>query len=201
MQSLQEGARVAGAHTLYVSHDVVDSLQGETRPLPVQEMGLALGMKLPGRRRAPGGVTETGVIRYGDVTVKVDAGLPTDRQIEARRPDLVITCEATRKIAIMKAACAWEPGVAEREKQKKAKYQELAADLANQHKDNVREKRIYKVKVTPVVVATMGLVCNLHSELMESGLLKKEQADRITEELQREALCSLVRIVKRHNTL
>ena len=165
----------------------------------VREVGLALGVNLPGRRRAPGGIVETGVVRGKDVTMQVDAGHPTDRQLEARRPDLVVTCERSRRIAIMEVACAWEPGVAERERQKSSKYQELAADLHQQKKGN--EQRKYRVKVTPVVVGTMGLVCGLHEHLMGSGLLQRGQADKIVEELQREALCGLVRIIKRHMTL
>ena len=59
----------------------------------VREVGLALGVNLPGRRRAPGGIAETGVVRGRDVIMQVDAGHPTDRQLEARRPDLVVTCD------------------------------------------------------------------------------------------------------------
>ena len=143
----------------------------------VREVGLALGVNLPGRRTAPGGIAETGVVRGKDVTMQVDAGHPTDRQLEARRPDLVVTCERSRRIAIMEVACAWEPGDAERERQKSSKYQELAADLHQQKKGN--EQRKYCVKVTPVVVGTMGLVCGLHEHLMGSGLLQRGQADKI----------------------
>lgn len=46
-------------------------------------------------------------------------------------------------------ACAWEPLIQEREREKKNKYQELAADLAKQWPG-------FKISVTLVVLGDLG---------------------------------------------
>ena len=57
-------------------------------------------------------------------------------------------------------ACAWEPIVGKREKEKKCKYGELAADLAKQNQG-------YWVDVVPVVIGDLGLVEGLAGAVHE----------------------------------
>ncbi len=51
-------------------------------------------------------------------------------------------------------ACPLDHLVQRREAEKKVKYQELAADLANQWQG-------YRVTVTPVVLGSLGLIADL----------------------------------------
>ena len=60
----------------------------------------------------------------------VDLSIPTDRQLTERRPDLVAYYRELRRIVIFEIACAWEPLIEERQREKGGKYRELAADLA-----------------------------------------------------------------------
>ena len=46
---------------------------------------------------------------------------------------------------------AWEPTVAHHEKQKRAKYEALAADMATQWKN-------YRVAMIPLVIGSLGLI-------------------------------------------
>ena len=89
----------------------------------------------------------------------------------------------------LEVACAWETLVGKRER---SKYQELAADMA------MKEEKRQKVIVVPVVVGTMGVVESLRSHLKKSNLLKTQEIDRLAAEIQREALCGTIRVVKRH---
>ena len=95
--------------------------------------------------------------------VLIDQTIPTNRQIKERRPDVVLIDRRDSKIKVCDVACAWEPLVLEREREKKRKYRELAADLAGQW-------RGFKVDVIAVVVATLGLVCGLDGNLKKLGI-------------------------------
>ena len=81
--------------------------------------------------------------------IMVDLSVPTDRQLPDKRPDIVLYLKGERKIVILEGAVAWEPLLAERERQKSDKYQELAADLATQHLG-------WRVEVVPIVVGCQG---------------------------------------------
>ena len=72
-------------------------------------------------------------------------------RIEARRPHLLIRTQNPKTIINLEVAFAWEPIVKKREAQKKAKYRELAADLANQWPG-------YTIQNALVVIGTLGLV-------------------------------------------
>ncbi len=88
-------------------------------------------------------------------------------------------------------ACAWEPLVAEREKEKRRKYQELAADLAGQWGG-------YRVKVVAVVVGTLGLICDLEGSVGKMEVFSGSETVALAANLQREALCGSIQIIKRH---
>ncbi len=88
-------------------------------------------------------------------------------------------------------ACAWDRQVQERERQKKAKYQELAADLATQFPG-------YRVTVTPVVIGDRGLLAGLQEHLRKSGVVEEKEVQSFVSAAQREVLCAGVQIIKRH---
>ena len=52
----------------------------------------------------------------------VDLSVPTGRQLEERRPDLVLYLKRQHRIVVMEGAVAWEPLLADRERQKFDKY-------------------------------------------------------------------------------
>ena len=59
----------------------------------------------------------------------VDTTIPTDLDLHARRPDLILYINATNTIWILDVACTWEPLIEEREREKIGKYLPLAADM------------------------------------------------------------------------
>ncbi len=111
-------------------------------------------------------------------------GIPTRRHIEERRQDLVTVSK--KLIVIYEVACAWDPGVTRRERQKLAKYQELAADLAKQFPGR-------RVLVVPVVFGVLGSL--MLEDTSEAPERRGHQG--IMREGQRETLRSTVRLVKR----
>ena len=121
----------------------------------------------------------------------VDLAIPTDRQLSDRRPDLILYLKGKQKIVILEGAVAWEPLLAERERQKADKYRELAADLATQHPR-------WRVVVVPIVIRCLGTLRSLRQNLYGLGLLTRREVDRLAKEIQFETLCSRVRLLRRH---
>ena len=120
-----------------------------------------------------------------------DLVVPTDRQLSDRRLDLILYLKGKQKIVILEGAVAWEPLLAERERQKADKYQELAADLATQHP-------WWRVVVVPIVIGCLGILRSLRRNLYGLGLLTRREVDRLAKEIQFETLCSGVRLLRRH---
>ena len=75
--------------------------------------------------------------------------------------------------------------VGEREKEKWSKYQELAVEMAMKEQ---RGKKVVFSRCTGVV-GTMGVIEKLREHLKHSQLLKTQEIDRLSAQLQREALC------------
>jgi len=121
----------------------------------------------------------------------VDLTVPTDRQIEERRPDLVLYLKGQQRIVVMEGAVAWEPLLAERESQKFDKYQDLAADLATQHPG-------WKVEVVPMVAGCLGTLRNLRASIYGLGIFTRKEATNLCKEIQFEVLCSATRLIRRH---
>ena len=153
----------------------------------------SLGLEVPKALRAPGGEIKGGVIGPPGRRIVIDQTIPTDRQTPDRRPDLVVKVRSKKRAAIFEVACAWDPLVATRERQKRTKYLELAADLAHQWPG-------YRIEVIPVVVGDLGIIGNLKNHLTRSGLLDDTAIKRVMKEMQTEVLCGAVRIIKRHMT-
>ena len=74
-----------------------------------------------------------GVLNGRDLKLVINVSVPTDKQLSAKKPDLIVYSQRTKHIAILEVACAWYPLVIVREKEKREKYQEFARDLATQH--------------------------------------------------------------------
>ncbi len=91
-----------------------------------------MSLKAPGYFHNPRGTAVPEVITTERYKVLIDQTIPTNRQIKERRPDVVLIDRRDSKIKVCDVACAWEPLVLEREREKKLKYRELAADLAGQ---------------------------------------------------------------------
>ena len=150
----------------------------------------SLGLKVP--RRGPSGGARMGVEGTRRTRLLVDLVIPTDRQTDARRLDLVVCLKEQRRVVIFEVAVAWEPVVEERFCEKAEKYRTLAADLAKQWEG-------YKVKLVPVVVGTMGLVLKrLRRELGKAKIFPEKNLNRLILSLQREAMCGTVRLLRTH---
>ena len=79
----------------------------------------------------------------------------------------------------------------ERETQKKAKYRELAADLANQGPN-------YRVQNTAVVIGILGLVVGTRKEILTTGLCERAEVRLLVQAMQASTLKAATRIIRRH---
>ena len=139
----------------------------------------------------PSGWDGVAVLEGSEVRLVVDLSIPTDRQLTERRPDLVAYYRELGRIVIYEIACAWEPLIEDRQREKGGKYRELAADLATQWPG-------WKVQTTPLVVGDLGSLGSLRDELSKLQLFTKKEILRFTRNAQFEVLCSAVRILRRH---
>jgi len=103
--------------------------------------------------------------------------VPTDADIRARRPDLILHIKDTKKIWILDVACAWERLIKEREGEKRGKYGPLAANMG-------KRKLGWHVEVGALVIGTLGTVHSLMSQLALLQLWSKDECRRITKDVQ-----------------
>ena len=68
--------------------------------------------------KAPGGDIKGGVMGTHQQKNLIDQTLPMDQTVVHTRPDLVVRLIREKKIYIFEVACAWEPLVQAREKEK-----------------------------------------------------------------------------------
>ncbi len=158
--------------------------------LLTRAMAEKLKLKVPESLKVPGGGIRCGVIESRDATMLVDLCIPTDRQVKERKPDLVVRMVREKRIVIFEVAVAWDRGVEEREVEKRAKYGDLAADLAKQWEG-------YRVVIVPVVLGDLGLIRNLRRYMAKAKILSAEEITRFAAEAQREVLCWNVKLIKR----
>ena len=71
------------------------------------------------------------VYHKGDTRVVVDRPIVTDSEVAHHRPDIVVF--QRNKVTLIEVAVAWEPTVSVQEREKRIKYQALAADIAGQY--------------------------------------------------------------------
>ena len=152
-----------------------------------------LNLKPPKELTKPGGIVKPGVYGTKHREIRVDQVIPTMESIRARRPDLVVIQAREKVIHILDVACCWEPKLLEREKEKRAKYQNLKADMARQYQD-----KGYKVHVIPVVMGDLGIVKNTRRAIVASELLNQDETDYFLSSAQRETLVQSVKLIKRH---
>lgn len=130
-----------------------------------------------------------GVLESDEAKLLIDVSMPTDRQLEERRPDLILEIKGSKTILILEVAVAWDPLVIERESQKRGKYSELAKDLAGQF-------RGWKVKVVPIVLGCLGSLGSFRAELESTKTLGARERVYLQRNCQAEVLCGAVRIVR-----
>ena len=136
----------------------------------------ALGLRYPNPFKTAGGRAKPGVYGIDSKMVMVDQVSPTDRVVaETRpgvvaetRPDVVVRLVAEKRLVILEVACAWEPLIASRELEKRAKYQDLAAVLARQNPG-------FAVRVSPVVIGDLGTLGQLCQHLWGSQLFEDKK--------------------------
>ena len=78
-----------------------------------------------------------------------DFSIQTDHLIEANRPDIVVLEKTSWKCLLIDIACPFDTRVANKEKEKIEKYQDLGREL----------QRIWKcsdVKIIPVIIGALG---------------------------------------------
>ena len=82
-----------------------------------------LRIDIPKRlQHGPAGWNVVEVLEGEFVKIATYVSIPTDRQLEARKPDIVAYLKDKWMILIMEMVWAWEPLVAEKEESKRAKY-------------------------------------------------------------------------------
>ena len=95
-------------------------------------------------------------------------------------------------MTLIKVAVAWEPTVTVRDREKRIKYQALAADIAGQY-DPIKPVCVYTV-----MIGALGTVCRMSNNLTNTKLLKPDDFWRLAGSLQRAVLIKAVRIMKLH---
>ena len=126
-----------------------------------------------------------GVIENDHVKLLWDFSIQKSTYIQARRPDVVVGDRDRKTCNIIDTAVPGDVGIAEKEKEKVEKYQDLRREVARLW--NV------KAKVVPIVVSALGAVTpNLSKHLDAIGV-----TTRITELLQKAALLGTARLLRR----
>ncbi len=137
-------------------------------------------------------VPDQGLVLEGKgARLSVDANVPTERELQACRPDLVLYWNDAKVIVVFEVACAFESCLLEREKEKWLKYEPLATDLAAGRRD-------FSVVVVPVVIGSLGVVGGTYTRLNQLGLFKAPRLEALIEEMQVTALINSARILRTH---
>ena len=90
-----------------------------------------------------------GVAENEEVKILWDVMIQCDREIKARKPDIVVVNKNERSCAIIDIAIPGDIRVSEKEKEKIERYQELKREIK-------RMWNIRSIKVIPVVVGVLG---------------------------------------------
>ena len=102
------------------------------------------------------------VIETPQVKILWDFNIQTDKVIDARHPDIVVTNKDKRESWIVDIAIPGDLRVREKEIEKREKYQDLAMEI----------RRLWKtsVKVVLIVVGALGTIRNARSDLETLGI-------------------------------
>ena len=107
-----------------------------------------------------------------------------DKEIEARRPDIVVVDKQKREVKIIDVAIPGDVRVCEKELEKIDKYKPLKDEIA-------RLWEMQKVTIIPVVVGALGAITNLFGKCMqEIGI------DIRIEHVQKTALLGTARVLR-----
>ena len=90
-----------------------------------------------------------GVVENEEVKILWDVMIQCDREIKARKPDIVVVNKNERSCAIIDIATCGDIRVSEKEKKKIERYQERKREIK-------RIWNIRSIKVIPVVVGALG---------------------------------------------
>ena len=90
------------------------------------------------------------------VKILWDFNIQTDRVLEARRPDIVVTDKENQETWIIDIAIPGDLRVKEKELEKKEKYRDLAIEM--------RRLRKTSVKIVPIVVEALGTIGSARSD-------------------------------------
>ena len=90
-----------------------------------------------------------GVVENEEVKILWDVMIQCDREIKARKPDIVVVNKNERSCAIIDIAISGDIRVSEKEKEKMERYQELKGEIK-------RMWNIRSIKVIPVEVGALG---------------------------------------------
>ena len=102
------------------------------------------------------------VIDTPQVKILWDFNIQTDRVLEARRPDIVVTDKENQETWIIDIAIPGDLRVREKELEKREKHQDLAIEM----------RRLWKtsVKIVPIVVGALGTIGSARSDLETLGI-------------------------------
>ena len=139
----------------------------------------------------PQGWQGVGVLEGDKAKLVVDVSMPTERDLTARRPDIIVYLKERNQVVILEVAVAWETLLEEREKEKSNKYRELAADLATQHPG-------WRVDILPIVVGSLGTLRSFRSNIERLKLFSRKEILKLTRDVQFEVICFAVRLIRQH---
>ena len=95
--------------------------------------------------------TPEGVVENEEMKILWDVMIQCDREIKARKPDIVVVNKNERSCAIIDIAISGDTRVSEKEKKKMERYQELKEEIK-------RMWNIRSIKVIPVEVGALGSI-------------------------------------------
>ena len=92
-----------------------------------------------------------------------DVVIQCDKEIEARRPDIVVLDKKRKEVKIIDIAMPGDVRVCEKELEKIDKYKFLKDEVA-------RLWNVRKVTVIPIVVGALGAITRFEKSIMEAGI-------------------------------
>ena len=101
-----------------------------------------------------------GVIENANYKILWDVIIQCDKEIEARRPDIVVVDKQRREVNIIDVAIPGDVRVCEKELEKIDKYKALKDEIA-------RLWEMQKVTLIPVVVGALGAITNRFGKFMQ----------------------------------
>ena len=118
-----------------------------------------------------------------------DVSLPTDWVLVHRHSDITLTLKESNSTLLLEMACCYDSLLEEREKEKRQKHEELAADLVLQFPCKK------KVKSVPLVIGDLGSIGGLAKSLDSTKIFT---LNAVLCSKQTRVLYSSTRILKQH---